>query len=94
MAENSEKRRHVRIGCDMPLSFSLSILEYRNLKHVEACGNIVDRSGAGMGFFTDFQLEPGHILRLKDENDSFIAAKVKWVSETDGKYRAGVFIYK
>lgn len=94
MAENSEKRRHMRIGCDMPLSFSLSILDFRNLKHVEANGNIVDKSENGMGFFTDFQLEPGHILRLKDENGSFVAAKVKWVGEIDGKYRTGVFIYK
>lgn len=94
MAENSERRRHMRIGYDMPLTFSLSILEFTNLKRVEAYGNVVDRSEEGIGFFTDFQLEPGHIIRMKDENDSFVTAKVKWVGEIDGKYHVGVLIYK
>jgi hypothetical protein len=94
MAENSGKRKHTRIGYDMPLSFSLSIVEFTNLKRVEAYGDIVDRSEEGLGFITDFQLEPGHILRLKNENDTFVTARVMWVGEIDGKYRVGVLIYK
>ncbi len=94
MVENIERRRHIRSDCAMPLSFSLSVVEFTSLKNVEADGYVVDRSETGLGFLTDFHLEPGHILRLRDEKDAFVATKVNWVDEIDGKYRAGVFLYK
>ena len=94
MAQNKEKRRHPRIGYDMPLSFSLSIVEFANLRSVEAHGSLLDKSEKGLGFFTDFQLEPGHIIRIKKDEGSFVTAKVMWVGEIDGKYRVGVLVYK
>ena len=93
MAEYNEKRKHTRIGYDMPLSFSLSILEFTNLKHVEAYGTVVDKSSEGIGFVTDIQLEPGHIIRIKNEDDSLVTAEVRWVGEIEGKYRVGVLTY-
>ena len=74
MIEQNDRRKHARIGYDMPLSFSLSILEFTNLKPVEAFGHGVDRSEDGLGFFTDFPLEPGHVIRIKKDDDSFITA--------------------
>ena len=59
MTENNERRKHTRIGNDMPLSFSLSMTEFTNLKQVEAYGTMLDRSEEGLGFFTDVRLEPG-----------------------------------
>ena len=94
MTENNERRKHTRIGNDMPFSFSLSIGEFTNLKQVEAYGTMLDRSDEGRGFYTDVRLEPGNDIRIKTEDDSFVTAKVMWVSEIEGKYRVGVLIYK
>jgi len=94
MNENKERRKHTRIGNDMPVSFSVSIGEFTNLKQVEAYGTMLDSSEEGRGFYTDVRLEPGNVIRIKTENDSFVTAKVMWVSEIEGKYRVGVLIYK
>ncbi len=94
MTENNERRKHTRIGNDMPVSFSLSMGEFTNLKQVEAYGTMLDSSEEGIGFYTDVQLEPGNIIRIKNGDDSFVTAKVMWISEIEGKYRVGVLIYK
>ena len=94
MAENNERRKQTRIGNDMPFSFSLSIGDFTNLKQVEAYGTMLDSSEEGRGFRTDFQLEPGTDIRIKNDDNSCITAKVMWISEIEGKYRVGVLIYK
>jgi len=93
MTENNERRKHTRIGNDMPFSFSVSIDQFTDLKQVEAFGTLLDSSEDGKGFFTDVRLEPGSDIRIKND-DSFVTAKVMWVSEIEGKYRVGVLIYK
>ena len=80
MTENSERRKHTRIGNDMPLSFSLSIGEFTDLKRVEAFGTLLDSSDEGRGFYTDVRLEPGNDIRIKNEDNSFVTAKVFCVS--------------
>jgi hypothetical protein len=94
MTENDERRKHTRIGNDMPVSFSLSMGEFTSLKQVEAYGTLVDSSKEGIGFFTDVRLEPGNVIRIKKGDASFMTASVKWVGEIEGKYRVGVLIYK
>ncbi len=94
MAENNERRRHTRIGNDMPVSFSVSIGEFTDLKQVEAYGNLLDSSEEGLGFYTDVRLEPGSIIKVKNADDSFVTANVMWITEIEGKYRVGVLIYK
>ena len=94
MTENNERRKHTRIGNDMPFSFSLSIDQFTDLKRVEAFGTLLDSSEEGRGFYTDVRLKPGIEIRIRNEDDSFVRAKVMWVSEIEGKYRVGVLIYK
>jgi hypothetical protein len=94
MTENNERRKHTRIGNDMPVAFSLSIGEFTDLKQVEAYGTLLDRSEEGIGFFTDVRLDPGNVIRIKNEDDSVVMARVMWISEIEGKYRVGVLIYK
>jgi hypothetical protein len=94
MTENNERRKHTRIGNDMPFSFSLSIGQFTDLKRVEAFGTLLDSSEEGRGFYTDVRLKPGNDIRIRNEDDSFVTAKVMWVSEIEGKYRVGVLIYK
>lgn len=94
MDEKKEKRKHTRIGNDMPLSFSLSIGDFTNLRRFEASGTLVDRSKEGIGFITDSKLEPGQIIGIREGNDSYVTAEVRWVGAIEGKYRVGVLIYK
>jgi len=94
MTENNERRKHARIGNDMPVSFSQSMGEFTDLKQIEAYGALLDSSDEGRGFFTDVRLEPGSVIRISNEDDSFVTAKVMWISEIEGKYRVGVLIYK
>ena len=94
MAENNERRKQTRIGNDMPVSFSLSMGEFTDLKQVEAYGNMLDSSEKGRGFYTDVRLDPGNIIEIKNEDGSFVTAKVMWVREIEEKYRVGVLIYK
>jgi hypothetical protein len=70
------------------------MLEFTNLNRYEAYGTAVDKSDEGLGFVTDIRLQPGHIIRIKNEDDSFVTAEVKWVGAIEGKYRVGVLIYK
>ena len=93
MVELNDKRKHPRIGYDMPLSFSVSILDFTNPEPAEALGHCVDKTEDGLGFLTDFPLEPGQVIRIKKDADSFITASVKWVGEIDGRYRVGILFY-
>ena len=78
----------------MPMTFTVSVLDFANIKSVAANAMIADVSEEGYGFFTDFRLEPGTMIRIKKDDDTYILAKVKWVAEIEGKYRVGVLIYK
>lgn len=94
MGNAEERRKYKRIGYDMPFEYSLSILEFKELRKVTASARVIDVSEEGMGFFTDFLLEPGHVLRFKNGDGSFQTAMVRWVGEFDGKVRVGVLLYK
>ena len=94
MISPNDRRKHPRIGYDMPLSFSVSILDFTRVKPPEAIGHCVDRTEDGLGFFTDFPLKPGQVIRIKQGDDSYATAMVKWVGEIDGKYRVGILFYK
>jgi len=94
MTDHKEKRKHPRIGCDMPMTFTVSVLDFANIKSVAANAMIADVSEEGYGFFTDFRLEPGTMIRIRKDDDSYIYAMVKWVGEIEGKYRVGVLLYK
>ena len=94
MTENNERRKHTRIGNDMPMSFFQSVGEFADLKQVEAYGTLLDSSEEGIGFSTDVKLEPGNVIRVRHDDDSFVTARVMWINEIEGKYRVGVLIYK
>jgi hypothetical protein len=94
MVTEREQRKYPRVGYDMPLSFSVSVLEFADLKRVEALGRLVDESEEGMGLLTDTRLEPGRIIKVKRKDGRFLPAQVMWVGEIDGRYRIGVLFYK
>jgi len=94
MVTAQERRKHERVGFDMPIEYSLSVLEFGNLQKLDLGGMGVDISQEGMGFFTDYRLEPGHIIRIKNGDGTVLTAMVRWVAELDGKFRVGVLFHK
>lgn len=94
MASAFDKRRNYRKEQSMSFDYSLSVLNFKTLQKVNSTGSTIDISDEGMGFYTDFQLEPGHILKIKSSSDSFRTAMVRWVAELEGRFRVGVYLYK
>ncbi len=89
-----ERRKHERIGYDMPVEYTLSVLEFGDLEKLDLTGMGIDISGGGLGFFTDYRLQPGHVIRIRDRAGSQRPAVVRWVAELDGRFRVGVLFYK
>jgi hypothetical protein len=94
MAYGSDKRKYKRMACEGPLSFSLSVVDFKSLKKINSRGTCLDISDYGIGFLTDYPLEPGHILKIQLELPSVDAGMVKWSDKVNGNYRVGVFLYK
>ncbi len=92
-SSGEEKRKFIRIGYDMPLEFSMSVMDFGTPQMVNFTGRGVDISDQGLGFLTEFHLEPGLFLRLKMEDGTCQNAEVKWVGELDGRLRVGVLLY-
>lgn len=90
----TERRKHGRTGYDMPVRYTLSVLEFGDLRKLDLEGMGVDISEEGMGFFTDYRLQPGHVLRIMYGDGSHRPAVVRWVAELDGRLRVGVLFYK
>ncbi len=88
-----ERRKHPRIGYDMPLEIFREVTEFGNLQKQAFSGKGVDISPEGLGFTTDVKLEPGDFIQIKRE-DTVLTAQVKWMGFMDGQYRIGVLIYK
>jgi len=93
MAAFPEKRRSPRIGYDMPVEFSASVLEFGNPNLVYSSGQGIDISDKGLGFITELHLAQGSRIEIKQEDGSFQTAEVRWVGELDGRLRVGVLLY-
>ena len=87
-----EKRQCERMGQEGRFRYCLSVHAYLESRLIEADGLYVDvcRHGRGIGFITEFPIEPGHVLRLKDSGSP---AVVKWVSDAGGQFRAGAYVF-
>jgi len=84
-----EQRKYDRMPVDMRFEYSVTILDYKNLRKVSSSGIGVDVCDAGMGFLTDYPLEPGHVVKIDRSGISPRPFMVKWVRELFGKYRVG-----
>lgn len=92
---NQAVRKHAREVCSIPLEFTILFTHYSEFKRVNATGETIDKSPAGIGLITDFPLEPGHVLEWDDQHikGNLHIAMVKWAQQLDSYYRAGlVFI--
>lgn len=88
-----ERRKHRRRGYDMPVQYTLSVLEFGDLQNLDLFGMGVDMSDEGMGFSTDYPLQSGDFVKIRNGGGSYRPAVVRWVAELDGKFRVGVIFY-
>ncbi|MEW6570603.1 MAG: methyltransferase [Nitrospirota bacterium] len=86
---NQEMRKHVRRPFSQPVSYSISALDAKERKWLNLKGNIFDISERGVGIFTDYPLEPGHILWFHEVIEDK-AGFVRWCAKYDHTYRAGI----
>ncbi len=95
MAESEEKRKSERRPLEDTIEYSLSVLDYKDLRRISANGIAVDISDGGLGFHTGYRLEPGHILmlRLQGENTPY-AAVVRWARKEGAQFRIGSMLCK
>lgn len=85
-----EKRELERRAVLQNIRYSVTVLDFRDLRRLSLKGNIVDISDVGMGIKTDFPLEPGHVLTFND-NIGRRAGIVEWSSRVqDNGYRVGI----
>lgn len=88
-------RKDTRTPFIVPVRYSVSVLDMRELKQIHDIAVSVDISTGGLGILTDYPLEEGHVLTFNDEiNMNNVTAKsaiVRWTGKIDGnKYRAGL----
>jgi len=85
-----EKRGLERRTVMQSIRYSVTVLDFRDLRKLSLTGNIVDISDVGMGIETDFPLEPGHVLTFND-NIGRLAGIVEWSSRAQNNgYRVGI----
>lgn len=84
-----EKRQFERKFFREEVHFTVSVLDFMELKKLELKGIGIDISNTGLGMRTDYPLEPGHVLRFSNG----IAKKsglVRWSEKTEDRYRIGI----
>lgn len=87
------RRRYPRKSFAIPVEYSVSRLEFRELKKVHKSGMTTDISDKGLGLITDFPLEPGHVLILNSNDNSHPFPKiaiVRWTIPITNSYRVGL----
>lgn len=94
MSNDVHKRKHKRTAYEETLNFSLAVVDFKSIRKVHSTGKAVDISDGGIGFYTDYPVEPGHILKIEHEHAPFWTAMVKWVARAESGFRAGAVLYK
>ncbi len=96
MSSEEERRRARRTEFGKSLEYTLSLLDAKELRRIHSTGTGLDISDGGLGFSTEFPLEPGHILILRMEDDqTSYAAIVRWSEpQSSGRFRIGAMLCK
>ncbi|MBM4140072.1 MAG: hypothetical protein FJ242_01040 [Nitrospira sp.] len=88
-----ERRRIKRIKYHGLIDFSVSVLEFKELKRLNLNGTGIDINDAGIGIHVDYPLESGHVLRFNGIGQK--AGIVKWSMKFGNTYRIGIiFVQK
>lgn len=86
---NKDSRKYERRPFSQIINYSISTLDSKERKLLNLKGNTFDISETGVGIYTDYPLEPGHLLWF-NEVIADKAGFVKWCAKLDDGYRVGV----
>lgn len=94
--EKVDNRQCERKSYHESFKYLLSVPDYwaPRLVEAEGIGTDICRHGRGIGFCTDFPLEPGHVIRLVKSEEAHVPAVVKWVEKAKEKHRAGIYLFR
>lgn len=95
MERNEDNRKCERKSYAESFKYVLSVPDFWAPRIIEAegVGKDICRHGRGIGFYTDFPLEPGHVIRIKKSEEAHIPAVVKWVEKAEENHRVGIYLF-
>ncbi|MDP2156127.1 MAG: hypothetical protein Q8K68_00260 [Nitrospirota bacterium] len=96
MERAEDNRQCERVKYDESFKYMLSVPDYWAPRLIEAEGIGIDicGHGRGIGFHTDFPLEPGHVIRFMKNEEVQIPAVVKWSEKTEVNHRVGIYLFR
>lgn len=83
-----DRRRFERRPYNETIDFSVSVLEFKELKRLNLNGTGIDINDAGIGIQVDYPLESGHVLRFNGKGQK--TGIVKWSMKSGNSYRIGI----
>ncbi len=90
MSYMEERRLIERRSSNEIIQYSVTVLEFKDLKKLKLQAEVIDISEKGMGIKTDYPLQPGQVITFSNGRGR-MAGVVKWCTkEDDSGYRAGV----
>lgn len=95
MNRAEDNRQCERRKYDASFRYVLSVPDYWTPRLVEAegIGTDICRHGRGIGFCTEYPLEPGYVIRLMKTEEVHVPAVVKWVEKAEQKHRVGIYLF-
>jgi hypothetical protein len=84
---SNERRQHERKPWVSGISYRISSDDLRESDRLSLKGRILDISASGLSISTDHMLQPGLVITF---GQTGLAGIVKWSSESDNSYSAGV----
>lgn len=84
-----ERRLCDRIPYLKEIICSVTVLEDREIKHLDLKCDAIDLSEKGIGFFSNYPLEPGHVIRFSNGNVNKRIGVVKWSRRDKERYKVG-----
>lgn len=83
-----ERRKAYRTPFDKIICFSLHAIVFKEVEKFEVKAKTTDISDKGLGFMTDFPVEPGHVLYFHNCMMPKFAI-IRWSEKSGSRYNAG-----
>ena len=88
--ESKEERQFVRKSFTKSINYFAGVFEDGELKVLTLKGEIIDISQGGIGIKTDYNLNPGYMIRFSSELIPQAVGLVKWSMSFEESFRVGI----
>lgn len=95
MNRAEDNRQCERKSYDASIKYVLSVPDFfaPRLVEAEGIGTDICRHGRGIGFCTDYPLEPGQVIRIMKSEEVHVPAVVEWVEKAAETHRVGIYLF-